>query len=153
KKKLLLIFLIIIIFIGGYFVFNEYKKKLLVNEAQEKAEEYVMENYEKIDSVQITPDNYRVTSMVTVVVGEDIHSVDHLTNYINFLIVGNVVAEQRNNAKPSDFPEEKERLVAESTESMIKFSYIYFFNVKPYYFLSYSYVLILLYQQCNLSKR
>src|SRR5699024_6389088 len=65
KKKLLLIFLIIIIFIGGYFVLNEYKKKNLVNDAQEKAEKYVMNNYEGVESVQVTPDNYRFKPMGT----------------------------------------------------------------------------------------
>src|SRR5699024_8227081 len=109
KKKLLLIFLIIIIFIGGYFVLNEYKKKRLVNEAQEKAEEYVMENYENIESVQITPDNYRVTPMGTVGVGGHINNEDHLTFYITFLIDSNEVGEQRTITKPSDFPDEKER--------------------------------------------
>src|SRR5699024_7490120 len=59
KRKLLIILSIIILIIGGYFILNEYKKKRLVNEAQEKAEEYLMENYEDVESVQVTPDNYR----------------------------------------------------------------------------------------------
>ena len=63
KRKLLIILSIIILIIGGYFVMNEYKKKRLVNEAQEKAEEYVLENFEDVESIQITPDNYHFDPM------------------------------------------------------------------------------------------
>ena len=63
KKKLLIILSIIVLIIGGYFVLNEFKKKRLVNEAQEKAEIYVIENYENIESVQIATDNYDFSPM------------------------------------------------------------------------------------------
>lgn len=108
KKKLLLIFLIIIIFIGGYFIMKEYQKKQLVNEAQEKAEEYVMKNYESIESVQVSTDNYRFTPMGTIGVGGHINNEDHLTFYITFLIEGNKVGELRTVTKPSDFPDKIE---------------------------------------------
>src|SRR5699024_11312433 len=49
--------------IGGYFILNEYKKKRLVNEAQEKAEEYVLENFEDVESIQIISDNYHFDPM------------------------------------------------------------------------------------------
>lgn len=57
-KKMLTILSIIVLIIGGYFVLNEYQKKQLVNEAQKKAEEYVVENYKDIESVQVSTDNY-----------------------------------------------------------------------------------------------
>src|SRR5699024_8450483 len=69
KRKLLIILSIIILIIGGYFILNEYKKKRLVNEAQEKAEEYLKENYDDIESVQVTPDNYRFKPMGTLGIG------------------------------------------------------------------------------------
>src|SRR5699024_12354294 len=108
-KKLLLMFAVIVLFIVGYVILNEYKEKRVVSEAQEKAEEDVMENYEDVESVQITPDNYRITPMGTIGVGGHINNEDHLTFYITFLIDGNEVGEQRTITKPSDFPDEKER--------------------------------------------
>src|SRR5699024_12148014 len=94
-KKLLIIFSVIVLFIVGYFILNEYKKKRLVSEAQEKAEEYVMENYEDVESVQITPDNYRITPMGTIGVGGNINNKDHLNFYITFLIYVNIYIVQR----------------------------------------------------------
>src|SRR5699024_7501629 len=117
KKKLLIILSIIVLIIGGYFVLNEFNKKHLVTEVQEKAEEYLIENYEDIESVEITPDNYRVTPMGTTGVGGHINNEDHLTIYITFLIDGNEVGEQRTITKPSDFPDEKERCVEEPTKT------------------------------------
>ena len=49
KRRFLIIIAVILVFIGGYFVLNEFKKNHLVNEAQEKAEKYVMENYEDVE--------------------------------------------------------------------------------------------------------
>lgn len=69
KKKMLIILSIIVLFIGGYFVLNEFKKKQLVNEAQKKAEEYVMKNFEDVESVQINTDNYHFKPMGTLGVG------------------------------------------------------------------------------------
>src|SRR5699024_12610527 len=91
KKKLLIILLIIVLFIGGYFVLNEIKKKSLVNEAQEKAEIYVIENYDNIESVQIATDNNDFSPMRTLGVGGRINNTDHLTFYITFLIEHNNV--------------------------------------------------------------
>src|SRR5699024_9018964 len=109
KKKLLIILSIIVLIIGGYFVLNELKKKHLVNEAQEKAEKYVMENYEDVESVQIDTDNYNFDSMVGLSVGGYINNNDHLTFYITFLIDGNEVGELRTVTKPSDFPNKKRK--------------------------------------------
>jgi len=108
KKKLLLIFLIIIIFIGGYFVLNEYKKKNLVNDAQEKAEKYVMNNYEGVESVQVTPDNYRFKPMGTLGIGGHINNNNDLYFYVTFLIDNNKVGEIRTIAEASEFPPEKD---------------------------------------------
>src|SRR5699024_881181 len=109
KRKLLFILSIIVLFIGGYLLLNEFKKKHLVNEAQEKAEEYVMENYEDVESVQIDPDNYHFDPMGGLSVGGYINNNDHLTFYITFLIDDNEVGEQRTITKPTDFPDGKER--------------------------------------------
>src|SRR5699024_9094684 len=109
KKKLLIILSIIVLIIGGYFVLIELKKKHLVNEAQEKAEKYVMENYEDVESVQIDPDNYHFDPMGGLSVGGYINNNDHLTFYITFLIDGNEVGELRTVTKPSDFPNKKRK--------------------------------------------
>src|SRR5699024_8291898 len=108
KKRLLIISIIIIVFIGGYFVLNELKKKHLVNEAQEKAEKYVMENYEDVESVQITPDNYRFKPMCTLGVGGRIDEEDKLYFYATFLIEHNEVGEHRTIVNAHDFPDRKD---------------------------------------------
>src|SRR5699024_121959 len=107
KKKLLIILSIIVLIIGGYFVMNEYKKKRLVNEAQEKAEEYVMENYEDVESVQVNPDNYHFKPMGTLGIGGHINNEDGLTFYITFLIEDNKVGEMQTIVKAPDFPDRK----------------------------------------------
>src|SRR5699024_8763952 len=91
KKKLLIILSIIVLIIGGYFVMNEYKKKRLVNEAQEKAEEYLKENYDDIESVQVTPDNYHFDPMGGLSVGGHINNNDELYFNITFPIEKNEV--------------------------------------------------------------
>ena len=95
KKKLLIILSIIFLVIGGYFVLNEYKKKRLINEAQGKAEKYVIENYENVESVQIDTNNYHFDPMGGLSVGGHINNNDRLTFYITFLIDGNEVGELR----------------------------------------------------------
>src|SRR5699024_11618221 len=96
---------IIIIIIGGYFIFNEIKKKQLVNEAQEKAEEYVIDNYEDVESVHVSTDNYDFSTMGTLGIGGNINNEDHLTFYITFLIKGNEVGKVQTVTKPSEFPD------------------------------------------------
>src|SRR5699024_10321137 len=108
KKKLLIIFSIIVLIIGGYFIFNEFKKKQLVNEAQGKAEEYLKENYDDIESVQVTPDNYRFKPMGTLGIGGHINNNDDLYFYVIFLIDNNKVGEIRTIAEASDFPHEND---------------------------------------------
>ena len=108
KKRLLIISIIIIVFIGGYFVLSEYKKKNQVNEAQEKAEIYVIENYENIESVQIATDNYDFSPMGTLGVGGRINNTDHLTFYITFLIENNKVGEVQTIVEAPDFPDRKD---------------------------------------------
>src|SRR5699024_1230815 len=95
KKKLLIILSIIVLIIGGYFILNEYKKKRLVSEAQENAEEYVKDNYEDVESVQVTTDNYGFTPMGSVGVGGHINNADHLTFHITFLLENNEIGELR----------------------------------------------------------
>src|SRR5699024_2879760 len=108
KKKLLIIFSIIVLIIGGYFIFNEFKKKQLVNEAQGKAEEYLKENYDDIESVQVTPDMYRFISMGRLGIRGDINNNDDLYCYVTFLIDTNKVGEIRTIAEASEFPPEKD---------------------------------------------
>src|SRR5699024_6717963 len=108
KKKLLIILLIIVLFIGGYFVLNEFKKKRLVNEAQEKAEIYVIQNYENIDSVQIATDNYELRPMGTLGVGGRLNNTEHLTFYITFLIENTKVGVVQTIVEASDSPDRKD---------------------------------------------
>src|SRR5699024_9546564 len=108
KKNVLIIFSIIFLYIVGYFILNEYKKKQLVNEAQEKAEEYVIENYEDIESVQITPDNYHFDPMGGLSVGGHVNNKDHLTFNISFFIDNNEVGEVISIVEAPDFPPEKD---------------------------------------------
>src|SRR5699024_12417775 len=103
KKKLLIILSIIVLIIGGYFVLNELKKKHLVSEAQEKAEEYVMENYEDVESVQITHDNYRITPMGTIGEGGHINNEDKLYFYVTFLLKNKILGEYRTIIETQDF--------------------------------------------------
>src|SRR5699024_5455718 len=107
-KKLLIIFSVIVLFIVGYFILNAYQKKRLVSEAKEKAEEYVMENYEDVESVQITPDNYRITPMGTIGVGGHINNEDKLYFYVTFLIENNILGEFRTIVEAHDFPDRKD---------------------------------------------
>src|SRR5699024_554988 len=107
KRKLLIILSIIILIIGGYFILNEYKKKRLVNEAQEKAEEYLKENYDDIESVQVTPDNYRFKHMSTLGIVVYINNNEYLYFYLTFLIDKKRVGERSTIAKASYFPPEK----------------------------------------------
>ena len=108
KKKLLIIFSIIILIIGGYFILNEYKKKRLVNEAQDKVEEYLTENYEDVESVQVSTDNYDFSPMGTLGIGGNINNEDHLTFYITFLIENNKVGEVQTIVEAPDFPDRKD---------------------------------------------
>lgn len=108
KKKLIIIFSTIVLIIAGYFVLSEYKKKNQVNEAQEKAEIYVIENYENIESVQIATDNYDFSPMGTLGVGGRINNTDHLTFYITFLIENNKVGEVQTIFEAPDFPDRKD---------------------------------------------
>jgi len=108
KKKLLIIFLIIIIIIGGYFVLNEFKKKHLVNEAQEKAEKYVIENYEDVENVQVSNDNYNFKPTGTLGIGGRINNNDELYFYVTFLIENNEVGELRTIVEAHDFPDRKD---------------------------------------------
>jgi len=108
KRKLLIIFSIIVLIIGGYFILNEFKKKRLVNEAQEKAEEYVLSNFKDVDSVQIVADNHDFSPMGTLGVGGRINEEDKLYFYATFLIENNEVGELRTIVKAHDFPDRKD---------------------------------------------
>ena len=108
KKKLLIILSITVLVIGGYFVLDEFKKKNLVNETQGKAEKYVIENYEDVESVQIDTNNYHFDPMGGLSVGGHINNNDRLTFYITFLIDGNEVGKLRTIVEGPDFPPEKE---------------------------------------------
>src|SRR5699024_2174304 len=108
KSKLLIILSIIVLFMVGYFLLNEFKKKQLVNEAQEKAEEYVIENFEDVESVQITTDNYHFDPMCGLSVCCCINEEDKLYFYATFLIEKNKVGELRTIVKAHDFPDSQD---------------------------------------------
>src|SRR5699024_6186799 len=86
KKKLLIIFSIIVLIIGGYFVMNEYKKKRLVNEAQEKAEEHIIESYKGIEEVNIDRESYFFDPIGGLSVGGHINNDEELYFNASFLI-------------------------------------------------------------------
>src|SRR5699024_8999501 len=107
KKKLYSIRSIIGLIIGGYFILNEYQKKRLVSEAQEKADEYVKDNYEDVESVQVTPGNYGITPMGSLGVGGHINNDDHLTFHITFLIEYNEIKQLATILEGPNCPTEK----------------------------------------------
>src|SRR5699024_1930704 len=107
KKKLLIIVLIVVLIIGGYFILNEFKKKQLVNEAQEKVEEYLIVNYEDVESVQVSTDNYHLKPTGTLGIAGHINNKDYLTFYITFLIKGNEVGDVISIVEAPDFPSKK----------------------------------------------
>src|SRR5699024_2880401 len=108
KRKLLIILSIIVLFMVGYFLLNEFKKKQLVNEAQEKAEEYVIENVEDVESVQITTDNYHLNRMGCLSVVGRINKDDKLYFYATLLIEKNKVGELKKIVKAHDFPDRQD---------------------------------------------
>ena len=109
KKKLLIIILsIMVLIIVGYFILNEFKKKHLINEAQEKAETYVMENYEGVEEVKIDPEIKHFSPMGSLSIGGYINNNEDLHFYITFLINNNEVGEERTIATPPDFPARKD---------------------------------------------
>src|SRR5699024_5941171 len=108
KRKLLIILSIIVLFIGGYLLLNEFKKKHLVNEAQEKAETYVMENYEGVEEVKIDPEIKHFSPMGSLSIGGYINHNEDVQFYITLLIYNNEVGEERTMATPSDFQTRKD---------------------------------------------
>lgn len=108
KNKLLIIILVVIICIGGYFIMDHFKKKYLIDEAQKKAEEYVVENYQDIESVQVSTDNYKFKPMGTIGIGGRINNKDELYFYATFLIKNNEVGELRTIVEAHDFPDRKD---------------------------------------------
>src|SRR5699024_6497488 len=107
KRKLLIILSIIVLFIGGDLLLNEFKKKHLVNEAQEKAETYVMENYEGVEEVKIDPEIKHSSPTGSLSIGGYINHTAALPPYITSLTDNNEVGEERTIATPSDFPTTK----------------------------------------------
>ena len=108
KKKLLIILSIIVLIIGGYFVMNEYKKKRLVNEAQEKAEVYLIENYENVEDVHIDKKYYNFDPMDGLSVGGHVNNKNHLTFNISFFIDNNEVGDVISIVEAPDFPPDKD---------------------------------------------
>jgi len=108
KKKLLIILSIIVLIIGGYFILNEFKKKRLVDEAQEKAEVYLIENYENVEDVHIDKEYYNFDPMGGLSVGGHVNNKDHLTFNISFFIDNNEVGEVISIVKAPDFPARKD---------------------------------------------
>src|SRR5699024_5548834 len=108
KKKLLIIFSIIVLFIVGYFVLNEFKKKRLVDGAQEKAEVYLIKNYENVEDVHIDKEYHNFDPMGCFSVGGHVNNKDHLTFNISFFIDNNEVGEVISIVEAPDFPPEKD---------------------------------------------
>jgi len=110
KRKLLIILSIIILIIGGYFILNEYKKKRLVNEAQEKAEEYVLENFEDVESIQIISDNYHFDPMGVggFSVGGYINNNEDLSFNALLTVDGNKVQEVTSIVTAPNFPDRRD---------------------------------------------
>ena len=108
KKKLLIIFSIIVLIIGCYFVFNEFKKKRLVNQAQEKAEEYLIENYEDVDTVHIDSENYHFDPMGGLSVGGYINNDEKLYFHALCTVHNNEVQKVTSLVKAHDFPDRKD---------------------------------------------
>src|SRR5699024_6131732 len=108
KKKLLIVLSFIVLIIGGYFLLNEFKKKQIVDEAQGKAEEYLKENYDDIESVQVTPDNYHFDPMGGLSVGGHINNNDELYFNITFPIEKNEVGKVESIVESHDFPDRKD---------------------------------------------
>ena len=109
KKKLLIIFSIIVLIIGCYFVFNEIKKKRLVNQAQDKAEQYVLENYEEIDTVHIDSENYHFDPMGGLSVGGYINNDEKLYFHALCTVHNNEVQKVTSLVKAHDFPDRKDK--------------------------------------------
>src|SRR5699024_5888870 len=109
KKKLLIILSIIVLIIGGYFVLNELKKKHLVNEAQEKEEKYVIENYDAIDTVHFYSENYHYDPMVGLSVGSYINNDEKMYYHALFTVHNNEVQKVTSLVKAHDFPDRKDK--------------------------------------------
>ena len=108
KKKLLIVLFIIILFVGGYVVLNEFKKKNLVSEAQEKAEVYLIENYEDIEDVHIDKEYYHFDPMGGLSVSGHVNNKDKLYFNIVFPIEKNEVGEVESIVEAHDFPDRKD---------------------------------------------
>src|SRR5699024_6616952 len=108
-KKLLIILSIIFLLIGGYFELNELKKKHSVNEAQEKAEKYVMENYEEVDTVHIDSENYHFDAMGGHSVGGNINNDEKMYFNTLFTVNNNEVQKVTSLVKAHDFPDRKDK--------------------------------------------
>src|SRR5699024_12514421 len=89
KKKILFIFSMIILFISGYFLVDEYNKRQLVQDAQEKAEEFILQNYEGIETVEINPDNYHYDSMESLSIGCKLNNNDDLYLHVISIVSDN----------------------------------------------------------------
>src|SRR5699024_2351225 len=103
KKKLLIIFSIIVLIICGYFVMNEYKKKRLVNEAQEKAEEHIIESYKGIEEINIDREYYFFDPMGGLSVGGNINNDEELYFNASFSIEKNEGRRALSIIKTNDF--------------------------------------------------
>lgn len=84
------------------------KKKKLVNETQEKAEEHLMENYEGVEKVNIDREYHFFDPMGGLSVGGHINNKDNLTFNITFLLKNNEVGEVESIVKAPDFPDRKD---------------------------------------------
>src|SRR5699024_4277330 len=110
KRILLIILSIIILIICGYFILNEYKKKRLVNEAQEKAEKHIIERYKGIEELNIERESYFFDPMGVggLLVGVYINNNEDLTFNALLTVDGNKVQEVTSIVTAPDLPDRKD---------------------------------------------
>ena len=87
---------------------NEYKKKRLVNEAQEKAEEHIIESYKGIEEINIDREYYFFDPMGGLSVGGHINNDEELYFNASFLIEKNEVGRVLSVVKAHDFPDRQD---------------------------------------------
>lgn len=108
KKKLFLILIICTVIIGGYFLMDQYKEKQLIKEAQNKAVEFVYQNYEAVDKVQINEENYHFDPVGGLSIGGNINDDENLYFHIIFNVEDGKIGKVSSVVEAPEFPKEKE---------------------------------------------
>jgi len=90
------------------FCIERIPKKQLVNNAQEKAEEHLIENYQGIEEVNIDREYYFFDPMGGLSVGGHINNKNRLTFNISFVLENNKIGRVESIVKAPGFPERKD---------------------------------------------